>query len=81
MTTFIHEPDGEGEPTIWVVNSEDASSYWPRQSALLRRVDIAPHQHLWDELVERITGWQPCPECGKREPHEHVYGAITGEKP
>jgi hypothetical protein len=60
MTTFIHEPDGEGEPTLWAADRKE--TIYPAFShvAIIRRVDLSPEtRHHWDELVERITGEKP----------------------
>lgn len=65
MTTFIHEPDAEGEPCLWVAVEDGVSlrhpmGYGPVYRAALRRVDLTPDtRHHWDELVERITGEKP----------------------
>lgn len=59
MTTFICEPDGEGEPCLWVPTPD----HQPLRP-LLRRIDLHPsHRHYWDELVERITSTKPVTEC------------------
>jgi hypothetical protein len=55
MTTFIHEPDGAGEPTIWVLENGDTDNY--RYTALFRRVDLTPDERRWwPDVVARMTG-------------------------
>lgn len=57
MTTFIHEPDADGEPTIWAaIAGTDETVHL----GIWRRCELPPEvRHHWDELVERITGEKP----------------------
>jgi hypothetical protein len=55
MTVFIHEPDADNEPTIWLLTDGDTDNY--RYTALMRRVDLGPsNAHLWPDVVARMTG-------------------------
>jgi hypothetical protein len=51
---FILEPDGDGEPTIWVLENGDTDNY--RYDALIARNDSATHERYWPDIVARMTG-------------------------
>lgn len=55
MTTFIHEPDPAGEPTLWVLENGDTDDY--RYTGLLSRCNLAPDvRRFWPDVVARMTG-------------------------
>jgi len=55
MTTFIHEPDPNGEPTLWALENGDTDDY--QYTGLLSRCNLAPDvRRFWPEIVARMTG-------------------------
>lgn len=63
MSTFALEPDGDGEPCLWLVGDSERTGpdeWTTKLFPIWRRCDVNPeHRDAWDEAVNLIIAGSP----------------------